>query len=112
MKTIERTALQALLASGEPVKLLEALPPKYFQQGHLPSAKQLDFANAVSHAKLLKLAPTDRVVVYCASDTCANSHQAADALTAAGFTDVSVYVGGKKDWTEAGLPLEGVKAAA
>lgn len=112
MKTIERTALQAALAEGRPLRILEALPPKYFHEGHLPGAKQLDFSNAVSHAKLLKLASTDRIVVYCASDTCANSHQAAEALTAAGFTDVSVYVGGKKDWTEAGLALEGVREAA
>jgi rhodanese-related sulfurtransferase len=78
----------------------------------LPGARQLDYANALGHAHLLKLEASDRIVVYCASDTCANSHQAAEALTAAGFTDVSVYVGGKKDWTEAGLALEGVKEAA
>lgn len=111
-KLIDRTALQAALADGRPLRILEALPPKYFNQGHLPGAKQLDTANAVSHAKLLKLAPSDRIVVYCASDTCANSHQAADALTAAGFTDVAVYAGGKKDWTEAGLSLEGAREVA
>jgi rhodanese-related sulfurtransferase len=60
----------------------------------------------------LKVAPTDRVVVYCASDTCANSHEAAQALEGAGYRDVSVYVGGKKDWNEAGLPLEGMRGAA
>ena len=111
MKTIERSELQSLLASGQPVRLLEALPPKYFQQGHLPGAKQLDFANAVSHASRLKLNAGDRIVVYCASDTCKNSHEAAAALGGAGFTDVAVYVGGKKDWTEAGFALEGVGAA-
>ena len=36
----------------------------------------------------------------------------ADALSAAGFTDVSVYAGGKKDWTEAGLALEGAREMA
>jgi len=112
MKTIERTELRAALADGRPLRILEALPPKYFHQGHLPGAKQLDFANAPSHAKLLKLTLTDRIVVYCASDTCANSHEAAKALAAAGFTDVAVYVGGKKDWIEAGFALEGVRDAA
>lgn len=112
MKTIERTALQSALADGKPLKILEALPPKYFHQGHLPGAKQLDFANAVAHAQRLRLAQAERIVVYCASDTCANSHDAAAALTAAGYLDVSVYVGGKKDWSEAGLPLEGARDAA
>jgi rhodanese-related sulfurtransferase len=112
MKTIERSELQALLASPGKVRVLEALPPKYFHQGHLPGAKQLDHANAAGHARLLKLGPAERIVVYCASDTCANSHEAARALVKAGFTDVAVYVGGKKDWSEAGLALEGARAAA
>lgn len=112
MKTIERTDLQRALTDGKPLKLLEALPPKYFHQGHLPRARQLDFANAAAHAKRLRLEPGDRVVIYCASATCANSHEAAQALEAAGYRDVSVYVGGKKDWSEASLPLEGARAAA
>jgi rhodanese-related sulfurtransferase len=112
MKTIDRTSLQQALARGERLTILEALPPKYFHQGHLPGAKQLDYANAVAHAQRLHVGPGDRVIVYCASDTCENSHKAAAALSEAGFGDVSVYVGGKKDWTEAGLALEGVREAA
>jgi 3-mercaptopyruvate sulfurtransferase SseA len=112
MKTIERTALQQALTDGRPLILLEALPPKYFHQGHLPGARQLDFSNAVAHAKRLRVEQDDRVVVYCASDTCANSHEAAQALQAAGYRDVSIYAGGKKDWSEAGLPLEGMRGAA
>jgi rhodanese-related sulfurtransferase len=46
------------------------------------------------------------VVVYCASATCKNSHQAAEALIAIGYEDVHVYVEGKADWKAAGLPLE------
>jgi rhodanese-related sulfurtransferase len=111
MKTIERTALQQALNDGKPLKLLEALPPKYFHQGHLPGARQLDFTNAVAHAMRLKVDLTDRVVIYCASDTCANSHEAAQALEAAGYRNISVYAGGKKDWNEAGLPLEGMRAS-
>lgn len=111
-KLIDRATLQKQLADGQPIRILEALPPKYFNEGHLPGAKQLDYANAVTHAERQHIAKTDRVVVYCASDTCANSHQAADALTAAGFTNVAVYGGGKKDWLEAGLTLEGARDAA
>ena len=112
MKVIDRAAVQAALADGQPVRILEALPPKYFHQGHLPGAKQLDHANAVAHAERLHLAKTDRVILYCASDTCANSHEAAKALIEAGFTNVAVYAGGKKDWVEAGLSLEGIRDAA
>ena len=105
-------SLATFVETRAPLRILEAFPPKYFNQGHLPGAKQLDYSNAVGHAKLLNIVATDRVIVYCASDTCANSHQAADALTAAGFTNVVVYGGGKKDWVEAGLALEGAREAA
>ncbi len=112
MKVIDRAAVRALLADGQPIRILEALPPKYFHQGHLPGAKQLDFQNAAAHAERLHVGKADRVIVYCASDTCANSHEAAKALTEAGFTNVAVYGGGKKGWVEAGLALEGVRDAA
>jgi rhodanese-related sulfurtransferase len=46
------------------------------------------------------------IVVYCASETCKNSHEVAKLLTSVGYTDVRVYVGGKADWQAAGLPLE------
>ena len=46
------------------------------------------------------------IVVYCASETCRNSHQAAEVFKMLGYTDVAVYPGGKKDWEEAGLAFE------
>jgi rhodanese-related sulfurtransferase len=46
------------------------------------------------------------VVVYC-SDSCSSSAEAvAGRLEAVGYTDVAVYVGGKEDWVEHGLPVE------
>jgi rhodanese-related sulfurtransferase len=52
------------------------------------------------------------VVVYCASATCRNSDIAASQFTALGFADVRVYVEGKKDWMEAGLPVVREERAA
>jgi rhodanese-related sulfurtransferase len=104
--TIAREALQHKLTSPRPPILLEALPPRYFLEGHLPGA--LHFP----HDRVSALAPallTDRdaeIVVYCASDTCQNSHVAARVLSAMGYANVAVYAGGKKDWVEASLPLE------
>ena len=105
-RTIDREALRAALAGPRPPVLLEALGRRYFDDGHLPGAI------AFPPAELATLAPTvlpDRaapVVVYCASVTCANSHQVARKLTELGYADVAVYAGGKSDWAEAGLPLE------
>jgi 3-mercaptopyruvate sulfurtransferase SseA len=46
------------------------------------------------------------IVVYCANRQCQNSHIAAHHLSVLGYTNVSVYTGGKQDWEEAGLPFE------
>jgi rhodanese-related sulfurtransferase len=56
----------------------------------------------------VKLVPDQaaEIIVYCASDTCQNSHIAAATLAALGYTNVSVYAAGKKDWVEADLPLQ------
>jgi rhodanese-related sulfurtransferase len=86
--------------------LVEALPEKYFRQGHLPGARH------VPHDQVDQLAPTllsDRsaeIVVYCASDTCRNSDIAAQTLDRLGYTHVAVFSGGKQAWVEAGLPLD------
>ena len=47
------------------------------------------------------------IVVYCTSPTCDASVTVATRLIALGYTDVRHYAGGKRDWADAGLPLEG-----
>jgi rhodanese-related sulfurtransferase len=105
-KQIERTQLQARLAARPAAVLVEALPRKYFDDGHLPGARHMphDEVRALAPAVLPDLHA--EIVVYCASATCQNSHIAARVLEQIGYTNVAVYAGGKKDWTEAGLPLE------
>jgi rhodanese-related sulfurtransferase len=86
--------------------VFEVLPKKYYDSGHLPGAIVLppDEIDAVVPAQVTrKDAP---IVVYCASATCQNSHQAAAHLAARGYNNVAVYAGGKQDWNEAGLRLE------
>lgn len=106
MKLIDGDTLYRKLQSANVPTLVEALPEKYWSDWHLPGAKHLP------HDKVQRLAPSvlpDRnaeIVVYCASATCQNSHIAARVLTQLGYTDVAVYAGGKKEWQEAGLPVE------
>jgi rhodanese-related sulfurtransferase len=66
-----------------------------------------------------ELAPTvlpdkgAEIVVYCASKTCQNSRIAANRLAQLGYTNVSVYPGGKREWQDAGHPVDrGQKVAA
>jgi len=104
-RIINRQELQARLNMNPPPALLEALPAKYYLEGHLAGALHFPHDRTRALAPLLVPDKATAIVVYCASATCQNSHIAAAALQALGYADVSVFAGGKKDWSEAGLPL-------
>ena len=106
MNPITRDELKLALESARAPMLLEALPEQYFRKGHLPGARHFPHDRARELAALAVPDKDTPVVVYCASDTCHNSHQAAAALSELGYRDVRVYVAGKADWEAAGLPLE------
>jgi rhodanese-related sulfurtransferase len=105
-KEITRPALAEALLSKEPPIVFEALDRKYFDVGHIPTARVLPPAeiDAVVPAHVAR--KDAAIVIYCASATCRNSHEAAENLAAKGYTNVAVYAGGKQDWSEAGLKLE------
>jgi rhodanese-related sulfurtransferase len=111
-KTISRNSLQQRLADNSKLVLLEALPEKYFVDGHLPGALHFPHDQVPALASALLPDKNAEIVVYCASKTCNNSHIAAGRLGQLGYANVSVYSGGKQDWSEAGLPLETGAVAA
>ncbi|MFC3284567.1 rhodanese-like domain-containing protein [Litchfieldella rifensis] len=104
MKTIDREALTARLDGPERPTLVEALPEKYFRQWHLPNAVNINHDEVKQRAPELLPDKNAEIVVYCASETCQNSHMVANQLTAMGYTNVAVYQGGKADWEAAQLP--------
>ena len=103
--TITRAELEQAIAEGG-ATVVEALPPMYFADAHLPGAVNLP------HDRVRELAPAllpDRdaaIVVYCANTPCQNSGIATRELIAMGYQDVREYAEGKQDWVEAGLPVE------
>lgn len=110
-RTITRDELAQAIDEGG-VTVVEALPPMYFADAHLPGAVNLP------HDRVRELAPAllpDRdaaIVVYCANTPCQNSGIATRELIAMGYRDVREYAEGKQDWIEAGLPVEtGARAA-
>ena len=105
MNTISRQELQQLI-DADSVVVLEALPPMYFEAGHLPGAKNLPLDDIETLAPVLVPDRTTPVVTYCANLACQNSKIAASRLTALGYTDVRAYEGGKEDWAAAGLPVQ------
>jgi rhodanese-related sulfurtransferase len=104
-KLISREDLQARITANPNLALLEALPAKYYNDGHLPGARHMPHDQTRQLAPILIPQRDAEIVVYCASNTCQNSHIAANFLTQAGYSNVVVYGGGKQDWVDAGLSL-------
>jgi len=106
IRRINREEIQARLHDGSAMTLVEALADKYYRHGHLPGAVHLPHDQV--HALAAERLPDKNafIVTYCANAQCQNSHIAARALSAMGYTNVAVYAEGKKDWVEAGLALE------
>lgn len=115
IKKITLQDVQTALAASPSVALLEALPARYFNQGHLPGARQIPHDESLeSIAPQLIAHKSSPVIVYCASATCENSGEAAEQLSRLGYSNISVFEGGKEEWRAAGLSLEttGIGGAA
>jgi rhodanese-related sulfurtransferase len=109
---IHRDDIHAHIRAGTPMHLVEALPEKYYRDGHLPGAILLPHDEVRGQAGTLLPDKHDFIVVYCANTACQNSRIAAQTLASMGYTNVAEYVEGKQDWTEAGLPIETGQVAA
>lgn len=106
MKNISREELKGILENGGGVTLVEALAERYWRDGHLPGAIQLDYPEVRERAADVLPDKDAKIVVYCANESCQNSVKAAGELEALGYRNVYEYAGGKQDWVEAGLTLE------
>src|SRR5262245_21336638 len=105
-RSIKREEIQQLQGSKTPLILVEALPERYYAQGHLPGAINLPHDQVRERAPALLPDKSAFIAVYCANTPCQNSAIAARTLDSLGYTNVAEYVEGKQDWVEAGLPLE------
>jgi rhodanese-related sulfurtransferase len=103
---IERQEIQQHLQAKTAMTLVEALPEKYYRDGHLPGAINLPHDQVRERAAQVLPDKAAFIVVYCANTPCQNSVIAARTLDALGYTNVAEYVEGKQDWVEAGLTLE------
>ena len=105
MKAINGEELKNRLDAGEDLVVVEALPEEYYRAGHIPGARHLPLEHLDRRAVSVFRDRHAPVIVYCASEACQNSHTAAKRLTELGYSDVSVYTGGKGDWKQRGYCL-------
>lgn len=105
--TISREELRKELESGHNVCLVEALPLHSWEQGHLPGAVALPPDRVRELASHRIPAKDAAVIVYSESARCGNARRVADELRSMGYSNVRCYDGGKEDWVDSGMMLEG-----
>jgi 3-mercaptopyruvate sulfurtransferase SseA len=102
---ISRDDLHERIVGPEPVTVIEALGPAYYNDAHLPGAINLP-SGAVERLAPRLLPDRSAAIVVYSSGTSTTAELVAGRLEALGYADVAVYAGGKEDWVEHGLPLE------
>jgi rhodanese-related sulfurtransferase len=102
-----RERLWQKIQSGDEFVLVDALSPLSYAASHLPHAISMppERVHALARRRIPDL--DSEIVVYCASSTCDSSVTVANRLIELGYRNVRHYAEGKRDWVEAGLPLEG-----
>ena len=104
---IDRDELRRLLDSGDEVVLIDALSPMAYAHSHLPGAVNItpDWVDSRARRRIPDI--ETGVVVYCADAACSSSVRVAERLLELGYRNVRHYAEGKRDWVDAGLPVEG-----
>ncbi len=104
MKTIKKEELKKKLDNKEAV-LIEVLNEKAYKKEHIAGAINIPLKSIGTEAKK-RFNKEETMVVYCSDYDCTASPTAARKLDDLGFQEVYDYEGGKKEWKEAGLPME------
>jgi rhodanese-related sulfurtransferase len=104
---IDREELRQKIERGDDFVLVDALPTIAYAGAHLPGAVSIppDRLETLLERRIPTL--DTEVVVYCANPKCKDSVEVGQRLLERGYRNVRHYAGGKDDWRNAGLPLEG-----
>ncbi|SHO51727.1 YceI family protein [Desulfopila aestuarii] len=109
LHTITPEELRARLDAAENLFLIDTLPADHFYKVHLPGARnacvfEMTFIDQV-HA--LCSDSSCPIVVYGIGNNSLDSRTAAEKLSMAGYSNVTLLEGGLERWKQSGLPLHG-----
>ena len=117
METFLRISTEQLkdrLEQKHDFTLIDVLPREFYDEGHIPGAKQACVYEVTFTSQVHAIVPERQndIVVYASSRRSRAAVAAAVKLTAAGYTNVYAYEGGTAEWQQAGCTLEGAKTSA
>ena len=108
-KTITREQIKEALDTKDSMTIIEVLPQKYFDAGHLPGALNIPHDEVQARAPDMLPDKDAFIVVYCDSTDCQNSKISADTVQQMGYTNMVEYVEGKQHWLKANFSVESTK---
>jgi rhodanese-related sulfurtransferase len=90
------------------VLFVDARSSDNYEDGHIPGAISLPVGQFDEQIEsLLNRYSSDQpIVTYCSGRTCEDSHDLAQFLSDAGFTNVRIFIDGFPGWEAKGYPIE------
>jgi rhodanese-related sulfurtransferase len=105
MFTITREELKRMIDKRESFTLIDVRSPERYIEEHLPRAVNIPL-DEIERGGLYDLNREDIIVVYSKGDNDSLSLRAVSKLTKLECRRVYELVGGIKDWSEGGYPVE------
>jgi rhodanese-related sulfurtransferase len=87
---------------------VDARSSDHYDEGHIQGAISLpvgQFDERIA-SFLNRYSPEQPIVTYCSGRTCEDSHNLAQFLSDAGFTNVRIFIDGFPGWESEGHPIE------
>lgn len=87
---------------------VDARMPEQYEKGHIYGAISIPVRQFDACIEFLfEKYPTETAMItYCSGRECADSHELAQLLEDAGYTNVKVFIDGYPAWKEKGYPVE------
>lgn len=99
--------IQAKLLFDEGIPFIDARDHWDFNEGHIQGAVNIpEYKFEPDEPKLKQFDKNKPMVVYCSGNDCDVSIKLGKKMAELGFTNLYIYLGGWKEWEEAGLPIE------
>ena len=96
----------AMKLHEQKVLFVDARAEEYLQDGFIPNAVANDEVDALSQIIDELIGFDTAFVIYCSDDDCGSSEELAYTLQGYGFSNILVFQGGWKAWTDAGFPIQ------
>ena len=90
---------------SDSILFIDARAEEYYFEGHIPNSICSDNFDSLIIQVEDKITYSDGFVVYCSDDDCGSSEDLAYQLQDQGFTNIYLFKGGWKQWTENNFPI-------